>query len=152
MSEEEKTQKEPVAAPRQSILIVDEDELNLKVIAQVLGEEYDVFLANGARQAFKVIDSENIKVIVAEHNLSRMTALEFFEELEQTGNYATRIVMTDFAGHAAASQALDEQKVFFVLIKPVDVIRLKHEIPEAIEDYVRRGGRSLRKRSLDDLV
>lgn len=151
MSEETKSADTSDEVIKDGVLILDPDELNLKVIKQVLDEEYEVYLAASVREAFRIVDSAPIKVIVAEQSLARMTALDFFEELEETGNHSTRIVMTDFKGHALASKALDAKKIFFILIKPVDVIRLKQRIPEAIQDFESRGGKPYTKRNLDDL-
>ena len=151
MSEETKSADTSDEVIKDGVLILDPDELNLKVIKQVLDEEYEVYLAASVREAFRIVDSAPIKVIVAEQSLARMTALDFFEELEETGNHSTRIVMTDFKGHALASKALDAKKIFFILIKPVDVIRLKQRIPEAIKDFESRGGKPYSKRNLDDL-
>jgi DNA-binding NtrC family response regulator len=152
MSEEEKDSDEPSKAIKDGVLILDPDKLNLKVIKQILVEDYEVYLAASVREAFRVVDNYPIKVIVAEQSLARMTAVEFFEELEETGNYSTRIVMTDFKGHAVASKALEQKKIFFILIKPVDVLRLKQRIPAAIEDFEKRGGKPHVKRNLDDLL
>lgn len=137
---------------KDGVLILDPDKLNLKVIKQILVEDYEVYLAASVREAFRVVDNYPIKVIVAEQSLARMTAVEFFEELEETGNYSTRIVMTDFKGHAVASKALEQKKIFFILIKPVDVLRLKQRIPAAIEDFEKRGGKPHVKRNLGDLL
>ena len=150
MSEDSENSDGASKAIKDGVLILDPDELNLKVINQVLVEDYDVYLASSVREAFKIVDSAPIKVIVAEQSLARMTALDFFEELEETGNHSTRIVMTDFSGHALASEALDAQKIFFILIKPVDVVRLKQRIPAAIQDFEARGGKPIAKRRRDD--
>ena len=152
MSEEEKNFDETSEVIKDGVLILDPDKLNLKVIKQILVEDYEVYLAASVREAFRVVDNYPIKVIVAEQSLARMTAVEFFEELEETGNYSTRIVMTDFKGHAVASKALEQKKIFFILIKPVDVLRLKQRIPAAIEDFEKRGGKPHVKRNLDDLL
>jgi len=151
MSDEEESSADLKAGIKDGILILDPDELNLKVINQILAEDYQVYLASSVREAFRVVDNYPIKVIVAEQSLARMTALEFFEELEETGNYSTRIVMTDFKGHALASKALEQQEIFFILIKPVDVMRLKQRIPAAIADFEGRDGKPYLKRNLDDL-
>lgn len=152
MSEGQKNSDETPQVIKDGVLILDPDELNLKVINQILVEDYEVHLASSVREALRVVDNYSIKVIVAEQSLPRMTAIEFFDELEETGNYSTRIVMTDFKGHALASKALEQQKIFFILIKPVDVMRLKQRIPAAIEDFEKRGGKPHVKRNLDDLL
>ena len=151
MSEEPENSSESPKEIKDGVLILDPDEMNLRVINQVLGDDYEVYLASSVREAFRIVDSATIKVIVAEQSLARMTALDFFDELEETGNHSTRIVMTDFKGHALASKALDAQKIFFILIKPVDVIRLRDRIPHAIKDFDARGGKPRLRRKLDDL-
>jgi len=152
MSEEQNNSDEDPEVIKDRLLILDPDELNLRVIKQILCEDYEVHIAASVREAFRVVDNYPIKVIVAEQSLARMTAIEFFEELEETGNYATRIVMTDFKGHALASKALEQKKIFFILIKPVDVVRLKKRIPAAVEDFENRGGKPHVKRNLDNLL
>ena len=150
MSEDSENSDGASKAIKDGVLILDPDELNLKVINQVLVEDYDVYLASSVREALKLsADSAPISVIVAEQSLAGMTALDFFEELEETGNHSTRIVATDFSGHALASEALDAQKIFFILIKPVDVVRLKQRIPAAIQDFEARG-KPIAKRRRDD--
>ena len=67
------------------VLIIDQDEVNLMVIKQVLSDLYEVATATNARDAFRIVDEGSIKVIIADHELPRMTGLRFFEELEQNG-------------------------------------------------------------------
>jgi len=124
-----------------TVLVLDQDDLNLKVIKQVLGDVHEVITTRSVRDAFRIVDSHPIKVIISAHELARMTGLKFFEELEQTGNHATRIIMTTFEHHRHVERALDEHQIFFILIKPVDVIRLKREVEHAVADYDQRGGR-----------
>ena len=128
--------------PKQpTVLVIDQDEVNLRVIKQVLGDLYEVITAKNARDAFRIVDDYPIKVIIADHDLPRMTGIRFFEELELTGNHSTRIIMTDFEHHREVEGALDKHQIFFILIKPVDVIRLKREVNNAVGDYDDRGGR-----------
>ena len=131
----------PEEPEQPTVLVIDQDEVNLKVIKQVLGDLYEVATATNARDAFRIVDGCPIKVIIADHDLPRMTGVRFFEELEQTGNHSTRIIMTDFEHHREVEGALDKHQIFFILIKPVDVIRLKREVNNAVGDYDERGGR-----------
>ena len=145
MNEEDLGLKQEPKLP--TVLVIDPDELNLKVIKQVLSDLYEVAVATNARDAFRIVDDNPIKVIIADHDLPRMTGVRFFEELEQTGNHSTRIIMTTFEHHREVEGALDLHQIFFILIKPVDVIRLKREVNNAVADYEERGGRPRNRKS-----
>ena len=71
MSEDSENSDGASKAIKDGVLILDPDELNLKVINQVLEEDYDVYLASSVREAFKIVDSAPIKVIVAEQSLAQ---------------------------------------------------------------------------------
>ena len=149
---DQKPSEELEATREPTILVLDQDEVNLKVIKQVLSDLYEVETTQSVRDAFRIVDNYPIKVIISNHELSRMTGVKFFEELEQTGNHSTRIIMTTFEHHRNVERALDDHQIFFILIKPVDVIRLKREVSNAVADYDQRGGRPRAKvyRSVED--
>ena len=140
----EELEEEP---KRPSVLVIDEDELNLRVIKQVLSDLYEVVVATNPRDAFRIIDTQPIKVIITDQDLPRMTGVRFCEELEQTGNHSTRIIMTKFEHHREVEKALDLHQIFYILIKPVDVVRLKRGVNNAMADYEERGGRPRNRKS-----
>ncbi|MEC9466305.1 MAG: response regulator [Myxococcota bacterium] len=124
-----------------TVLVIDSDELNLRVIKQVLSDLYEVAVATNPRDAFRIVDSYPIKVVITDQDLPRMTGVRFCEELEQTGNHSTRIIMTTFEHHREVEKALDLHQIFHILIKPVDVIRLKRGVNNAVADYEQRQGK-----------
>ena len=128
------------------VVIIDDDEMNLRVMDQILSAEYTTktFDSPGDALAYCESDSDKVGVILADQSMPRMTGLEFFAELNLVECPASRLIMTGLHEHREVSDAMERREIFFYLIKPVDVERLLREMSNAMDDFFRRKDRAKR--------
>jgi len=115
------------------ILIVDDEEPNLRNLAAALSDKYPVKTHLDAREALKEIDSgETYDVIVSDYRMPEMNGVDFFKALKQRHHTAPRIMVTGFAALDNVIAAINECSVFQYVTKPIDVDSFKKSIDDAV--------------------
>ncbi len=75
------------------LLIVDDEKLIREVIKEyALNEKYEVYEAEDGIEALKIVDNENIDVIVLDIMMPKMDGYTFFQELKKEHNIPTIIL------------------------------------------------------------
>lgn len=75
------------------VLVVDDEKLIRDVIKEYASlENYEIFEAENGIEALKVIDEENIDVIVLDIMMPKMDGYTFFKELKKDHNIPTIIL------------------------------------------------------------
>lgn len=67
---------------RRRILVVDDDNMNLRRTKKVLEPLYDVFLAESGREALDMLNSKEIDLILLDIEMPGMNGLETFERMQ----------------------------------------------------------------------
>ena len=74
---------------KQTVLVVDDDPLILRVVATVLDlEEFEVVTARSGREAIEVLDGSSPHVVVADIMMPEMDGFELCEHIRQDPRYA----------------------------------------------------------------
>lgn len=64
------------------ILVVDDDEMNLKRTKRILEKEYDVILAKSGEEALGKLNDETIDLILLDISMPEMDGLETFKRMK----------------------------------------------------------------------
>ena len=64
------------------ILVVDDDEMNLKRTKRILEKEYDVLLARSGLEALDKLKSEKVDLVLLDIEMPRMNGIETFERMK----------------------------------------------------------------------
>lgn len=70
-----------------NILVVDDDRMNLKVANRMLREKFFVFTAASGREAFSILESEKIDLILLDVHMPEMDGHEVIRKLKGTDIY-----------------------------------------------------------------
>ena len=89
-----------------SLLLVDDEPVNLRVLKQTLGDDYRLLFAKSGEEAIKLVASEQPDLILLDVMMPNMTGIEVCERLKQ--NSASRHIPIIFV--TALSDAVDEAK------------------------------------------
>ena len=73
---------------RKRILVVDDDEMNLKRTRMILEKHYNVLLADSGREALEKIKREKIDLILLDIAMSLMDGIETFRRMKEFWNRA----------------------------------------------------------------
>ncbi|MBN2166368.1 MAG: PAS domain S-box protein [Marinilabiliaceae bacterium] len=117
------------------ILIVDPESENLELFKLLLKDQFLVYLAQTPGEAFKILEKEDIKVIIADQLQMDMSATEFFRLSAERFPRAERILITGTIDNEVILDAIEVGKVFHYVLKPFRSKNLQGIIDKAIEKH-----------------
>lgn len=130
-------QKEPEAvngpAPRQHILVVDDDPLMLKMLKEHLHDDYDVATAVSGKIALKFLERKTTNLILLDYEMPGETGPEVLEKLR--ANEATKDLPVIFLTGVSDREKIQEALVLrpqSYLLKPIDREKLLESIHKVI--------------------
>lgn len=118
-----------------NILFIDDEENNLVSFRAVFRTRYKVFTANDTTEAFKIMETEPVEIIVSDQRMPTMTGTEFFEKVQEKHPEPMRILLTGYTDISAVIEAVNKGKIFQYLTKPWNEQELDNTIKRAYETY-----------------
>lgn len=120
---------------RQKILIIDDEVEITKSLLRQFKRTYTVFSATSAVDALKILESEDIQVIVSDQRMPGMTGIEFFSKIRSNFPDIIKLILTGYTDLEAVVSAINEGQVFRYISKPWNPDELDWTIKEAFEKY-----------------
>lgn len=117
------------------ILYVDDEENNLISFKATFRIKYKVFTAISGDEAMKVLEQNNIEIIVTDQRMPNMTGVEFLEKVLVKYPDTMRILLTGYTDMAAVVDAINKGKIFHYLTKPWDETELEMTLNRAHEAF-----------------
>ena len=68
---------------RKRILVVDDDTMNLVRTKMILGEEYDVLLADSGMEALDKLKWETVDLVLLDIEMPKLNGIETFERMQK---------------------------------------------------------------------
>jgi signal transduction histidine kinase len=133
---------------RHSILVVDDEPDVVRSVKDLLRLDYKVFTATSADEGMKILQENQIDVIMTDQRMPEMTGVEFLKQVRDPHPDATRLLFTGYADISAVIAAINQGNVYRYIAKPWDPDELQTIIREACErhDLIVQ-----RKRLIDEL-
>lgn len=120
-----------------SVLVVDDERHTREGLRQALEEEYDVYLASDAEEAFNLMEAEEFDVVLTDLRMAGKSGMKVIDRAISLPRRPVCIMMTAYGNVETAVEAM-KRGAFDFLTKPVNL--------EKLEILVRR---ALRSRSLE---
>lgn len=117
------------------ILIVDPERENLEMYKLLLKKRFIIFTALTPNDAFKILEKEDIKTLVAEQIQREMSGINFFKMAADKFPRTERILITSAIDNQVIIDAINIGKVFHYILKPFRSKNLEGIIGKAIEKY-----------------
>ncbi|MFC1461989.1 sigma-54-dependent transcriptional regulator [Verrucomicrobiota bacterium] len=115
------------------ILVVDDEAPVRKVLSRLLQTEgHDPIMAGGGEEALKVLDSEEIDLLISDVKMDDMNGLELTRQARDRRPDLPVVLMTAYASVGTATEAL-KLGVFDYLQKPLTLDVLKLTIDRALD-------------------
>src|SRR5471030_2837484 len=128
------------------VLYVDDEIHNLNSFKAAFRRDFNIFTAQSAREGRRILDQNEIAVIVTDQRMPGMTGIEFLESIIPVYPDTIRILLTGFSDINAVMDAINRGQVYKYLVKPWADEELKMYIQNAIEIYnLRKENRELAK-------
>ncbi|MBX2972874.1 MAG: response regulator [Flavobacteriales bacterium] len=119
--------------PRIRILFVDDEENNLKSFRSTFRREMDVLLAGSGEEALRMLETEQVHVIISDQRMPNMTGSEFLSIARQRFPKPMRMLLTGFADVEAVIAAVNDGGIYAYCTKPWDLNDLTLKIKQAYE-------------------
>jgi DNA-binding NtrC family response regulator len=119
---------------RASILLVDDEAHVTEGLSRHFPrQEYEVFRASSAAQAYELLAQREIDVVVSDERMPGESGTEFLAKVRQRYPNTIRMVLSGQASLEAAVRAINEGEVYRFLLKPCNPIDLILTIQGALE-------------------
>ena len=122
---------------KRTVLFVDDEEDILRTIEKELQDEpYQMLFTTNGKEAFEVLQQNEVHVIVVDMRMPEMSGLDFLKVIKEEYPYIVRMVLSGYAQVTPLLTAINEREIFKYITKPWDSDdELKVAIREAIDRY-----------------
>jgi signal transduction histidine kinase len=120
------------------VLLVDDEELNLRVLRGFLEDGWDVHTAMSGEEALDVAGQVPLDVVIADQRMPGMTGVELLVELRRRRPDVLGIILTAYADMPSMESAINRANVFRFLRKPFEPADIIQALEQASADVVQR--------------
>ncbi|MDB5193135.1 MAG: response regulator [Segetibacter sp.] len=118
-----------------NVLYIDDEVHNLTSFKATFRRDFRVFTAESAEEGVKVLNQENIQVILSDQRMPKMTGIEFFESIKDSHPDPIRILITGYTDVNAVIDAINRGQVYKYLAKPWNEDDVRNFVQKAHEVY-----------------
>ncbi len=122
-----------------TILLVDDEEANLRTLVDLLEDDYHLLVANSGYEALDLIKNdpnpERIHLIISDQRMPRMTGVEFLKQTIPIIPKTIRMILTGFIDLDATLSAINEGKIYKFFTKPLEPQDMLITIKRALDVY-----------------
>jgi two-component system, cell cycle sensor histidine kinase PleC len=130
----------PINPGKESILVVDDEPQILTAITDLLEDEFMVWTASDGETALKILETQEVAVILSDQRMPGMTGAEFLGRARDVSD-ATRVLVTGYSDLDALVNAVNLGQIHAYLSKPWNPLELKVVVRTAADRW--RLGRTL---------
>jgi signal transduction histidine kinase len=120
------------------VLIVDDEEMNLRVLRGFLEDAWQVHEATSGAQALEIAAKVPLDVVIADQRMPGMTGVEMLVELRRRRPDLLGIILTAYADMPSMESAINRANVFRFLRKPFEPADILQALEQASADVVQR--------------
>ena len=121
-----------------NILYVDDEPHNLTAFKASFRRLYSIFTAESALEGRKILESEDIQIIITDQRMPVTTGIEFLESIIPDFPEPIRILLTGYSDINAVFDAINKGKVYRYIQKPWQEDDLRIHIEKAAEVFMLR--------------
>ena len=114
-----------------SILIVDDEQDILQVLAQLLQNDFLVFTADNAADGLEILQQKNIHVVISDQWMPLCSGVEFLEQVMTLKPDTIRILITGYSDLDMVIDAINRGHIYKYLTKPWNAEQLIMEVTGA---------------------
>lgn len=118
-----------------NMLYLDDEQSNLVSFKANFRRDFNVMCASTPDEAFKVLESEDIHVVISDHKMPEMTGVQFFERISVTHSDVIRILLTGFTDIETVVEAINRGQVYRYFSKPMDPEEIRDTVISAYQFY-----------------
>ena len=122
-----------------TILLVDDEEINLRSLEEMLKHHYHLLFANNGQEALELIKNdpnpERIHLIISDQRMPHLTGLEFLKRTIPLLPKTIRIIVTGYMDTEVIMDSINESNVYKLMTKPFEPENMLMTVKHAVEMY-----------------
>lgn len=122
---------------KRTLLFVDDEVRILRSIERsLLDEPYTLLFAESGKEALKLLESNDVHVIVTDMRMPEMSGLDLLKIVKEKYPHIVRIVLSGYTQVTTLLTAINQGEIFRFVTKPWKVEKeFKQVLREAVEHY-----------------
>ncbi|HEV3260869.1 MAG TPA: hybrid sensor histidine kinase/response regulator [Gemmataceae bacterium] len=120
---------------RHCLLIVDDEPEVVHSLQDLLRFDYRVLGTTRAAEGLKLLDRENVHIVMSDQRMPEMSGVEFLQRMRDTHPDVVRLLFTGYADIKAVIDAINQGHVFRYITKPWDADELQTVLRQAAERF-----------------
>src|SRR5438105_5809279 len=117
------------------LLVVDDEPDLVHSVQDLLRFDYRVLGATRAADGLKIMEREQVHVVMSDQRMPEMTGVEFLRRLRETHPDTVRLLFTAYADIKAVIDAINQGSVYRYINKPFEPQELHTVMRQAVEHY-----------------
>lgn len=120
-----------------TILAVDDEPANLRMLERLFRKEYRVVTATTGEEALAVLRREDVSLIITDQRMPGMSGTQLLRESLGTNPDAIKIILTGYSDIDALVEAINTARVYRFVSKPWDPTALRQVVEDAFREHER---------------
>lgn len=123
-------------AASRTLLLVDDEENVLRALQRVFRRDgYRVLTASRVSEAFELLASNDVQVIVSDQRMNDVSGTEFLGRVKELYPRTVRLILSGYTDLATVTDAINRGAIYRFLTKPWDEEDLRQHIREAFRTW-----------------
>lgn len=123
-------------AASRTLLLVDDEENVIRALQRVFRRDgYRVLTASRVQEAFELLASNDVQVIVSDQRMNDVSGTEFLGRVKELYPRTVRLILSGYTDLATVTEAINKGAIYRFLTKPWDEEDLRHHIREAFRTW-----------------
>ncbi|MGY6742244.1 MAG: response regulator [Cecembia sp.] len=120
------------------VLYVDDERINLQAFRTTFKHDYEVLLAESAKEARQLLENNKVHVIITDQRMPSETGIDFLNSIKDIHIEPIRILLTAYSDNHLVQEAVDSGLIHHYLTKPWEEKYFKNIIRNAFETFTLR--------------
>lgn len=123
------------AKSKHCLLVVDDEPDLVQSVKDLLRFDFRVIGTTRAADGLRIIENEEVHVVMTDQRMPEMTGVEFLMHLRQSRPDTVRLLFTAYADLEAVIDAINQGNVYRYIAKPWEPQELRAILKQAVEHY-----------------
>jgi DNA-binding NtrC family response regulator len=117
------------------VLIVDDEPANLRTLARLFREDYEVLTAASGDEALVLLGLHDVALLITDQRMPGMTGIELLKKTVPLRPRMVRIILTGYTDVDALVEAINCGQVYRYVAKPWNNDELRLTVKRALEHF-----------------
>lgn len=120
-----------------NILIVDDEEANVRSLIRLFEKEYNVYSAFNGKEALNLVIKKEIHfhLIISDQKMPLMNGIDFLKETLKISPDTIRIILSAFTDLDVIISSINEAQIYKFIVKPIDIADILLTVKRALQTY-----------------